>query len=142
MNKPSIDLQKLTQTRVTMPLIFIAALVVFGFRFEGITVNYLGDFFVSKVVAEEQYKEITRQVSANAKLIKGHIRTMELNDNAKETKNAQNQIYNLELYVAANGENDLTRTRQRDLQHELDKLGRVRACIIRNDPDENCKAII
>lgn len=137
-----IDVQKLTQRKVTVPLIMIVALVVLGWRADNLTVSYLSQFFLEKAVAEEQYKEITTQVAANATLISGHIRTYELNENARDTNRVQDAIYDLELYVSANGENQLTRTRKRDLNTTLARLGRVRACIIRNDSNENCASII
>ncbi len=93
-------------------------------------------------VAEEQYKEITEQLAANTTLITGHIRTYELNENAKDTRRAKDHMYDLDLYIAANGENQLTRTRKRELDAEVSRLKRVRACIVRNDPNENCAAVI
>ncbi len=116
--------------------------MVFAWKADKLTVDYLDDFFMTKAVAEEQFESINKQLGANATLISGHIRTYELNENAKSSQLVQDQIYELQLYIAANGENDLTRTRKRDLAASLGRLGRVRACIIRNDDDENCDAII
>lgn len=140
-DKP-IDVQKLTQRKVTVPLIMVVGLVVIGFKADNITVAYLDDFFIRKAVAEEQYEEIKEQVAANATLITGHIRTYELNENADRSQTVQDKLYDLELYVAANGENELTRSRERDLRAELARLGRIRACIVRNEPDEECSEII
>lgn len=142
MSGKPINIETFKQTKVTLPLIMVIGLIVLGFKADNLTVSYLGEFFLTKAVAEEQYEQITEQLTANTKLITGHIRTYELNENAKETKGVQDQLYNLELYVAANGENDLTRTRKRDLSADLNRLGRVRACIVRNDADENCASII
>jgi len=142
MPRKPLDIEKLTQRKVTVPVIMIIGLVVLGWKFDGLTVDYLDDFFMTKAVAEEQFKVISEQVGANAMLISGHIRTYELNENAKNHQLVQDQIYELQLYVSANGENDLTRTRQRDLDASLARLGRVRNCIVRNDDEENCDAII
>lgn len=142
MPRKPIDIEKFTQRKVTVPVIMVIGLVVLGWKFDGLTVDYLDDFFMTKAVAEEQFKVISEAVGANATLISGHIRTYELNENAKNHQLVQDQIYELQLYVSANGENDLTRTRQRDLDASLSRLGRVRACIVRNDDAENCDAII
>ena len=142
MPRKPLDIEKLTQRKVTVPVIMVIGLVVLGWKFDGMTVDYLDDFFMTKAVAEEQFKVISEQVGANATLISGHIRTYELNENAKNHQLVQDQIYELQLYVSANGENDLTRTRQRDLDASLARLGRVRNCIVRNDDEENCDAII
>lgn len=141
MAKP-IDIQKLTQRKVTVPIIMIVALAVFVYRADNLTVGYLSEFFLEKAVAENQYKEITGQLAANTILITGHIRTYELNENAKETRRVKDHMYDLDLYIAANGENELTRTRVHELDEELDRLERVRKCIVRNDPNENCAAVI
>lgn len=147
----TIDYSKLKETKVTLPIIGIIALLVFGWKFDGITVGYLGQFFLSKALAEEQYTVITKQVTETRTLIVTHLNEYKLNENAKSTANTADQLYNLELYVAANGASDLTANRQRDLANTLARLGRQRACIIRNavasqsaDPitPENCDAII
>ena len=137
-----IDVQKLTQRKVTVPAIMIVGLVVLGFKADNLTIGYLDNFFVTDVVAEELYDGLTEQVAANTTLLTGHIRTYELNENAKDTRRAQDQLYDLELYVAANGTNDLATQRKRDLDRELSRLTRVRACIVRHDPNVNCAAVI
>jgi len=142
MARKPIDIEKFTQRKVTVPVIMVLGLMVFAWKADNLTVDYLDDFFMTKVLAEEQFKSISDQVGANATLISGHIRTYELNENAKSSQLVQDQIYELQLYIAANGENDLTRTRQRALDISLARLGRVRACIVRNTDDENCTAII
>ena len=147
----TIDYSKLKETKVTLPLIGVLALLWFGWKFDGITVDYLDEFFLSKSLAEEQYTVITKQTTETRVLIVTHINEYKLNENAKSTANAADQLYNLELYVAANGASDLTTNRQRDLANTLARLGRQRACIIRNastrqlsdpPPPENCDAII
>ncbi len=147
----TIDYSKLKETKVTLPIIGVIGLLVFGWKFDGITVGYLEQFFLSKAVAEEQYTVITKQVTETRVLIVTHLNEYKLNENAKATANTSDQLYNLELFVSANGASDLTVNRQRDLANTLSKLGRQRACIIRNavasqnaDPPapENCDAII
>jgi hypothetical protein len=142
MARKPIDVEALTQRKVTVPLVLIVGLVVLGFKADNLTVGYLGEFFLEKAVAEEQYKQITEAVASNAKLITGHIRTYELNENARDTRRVQEKLSDLDLYVAANGSNEIVTVRRAELQTELGRLGRVRACIIRNANDENCASII
>lgn len=142
-----IDYSKLKETKVTLPILAVVGLVVLGWKFDGITVDYLDEFFMSRAHAEEQFTVISEQTTETRTLIVTHINEYKLNENAKATANASDQLYNLQLYVAANGASELTNNRQRDLANTLAKLGRVRACIIRNavpddDPPENCDAII
>ena len=84
MTGKAIDVQKLTQRRITMPAILVVGLVVLGWRADSLTVDYLDDFFITRAVAEEQYEGISKQVAQNATLITGHIRTYELNENARD----------------------------------------------------------
>ena len=137
-----LDIEKLTRRKVTVPLVMVVGLVILGFKADNLTVGYLEEFFVRKAEAEEHYYEISEQLAANTKLITQHIRTYELNENAKDTTRVQDQIYDLELYVAANGLNELAQQRKRDLTASLARLTRVRSCILRNVPNENCTAII
>ena len=125
-----------------MPVIMIAGLITFVWRLDNITIDYLDDFFITVAVAEELYGGLTEQVAANTTLLTGHSRTYELNENAKDTRRVTDQLYDLELYVAVNGTSELATKRKRNLDHEVTRLERVRACILRNDPNENCAAVI
>ena len=140
MAKP-INIESLTQRRVTMPAILIVGLVVLGFRANNLTVGYLDEFFVTRAEADEHAEQITAQVAQTSKLLKSHIDEYQLNENAKAIRSIEDKLYELELFVEANEASDLTRNRQRDLSAELSRLGRVRACILRGNPNENCSAI-
>ena len=143
-----IVIDQLTKTKVTVPLIVLVFCVYVGWKADSFTVDYLDDFFITKAVAEEQYTVIQESVKENRTLIVSHIQTYELNENARETQGVADQLYELELYVAANGANDLTNRRQQELTARLQRLSRIRACIIRNsrleddDEPENCAAIL
>ena len=139
--KKAIDFETLKSTKVTVPVIALIGIAIVGFRINGWTVDYLSDFFVTKAVAEEQFQALTEAVEDNATLISSHIQTYELNENAKQITRTEDRIYELELFISANGESELTQGRMRSLRAELAKLGRVRACIIRNDKSEDCGAI-
>lgn len=144
-----IDYSKLTQRKVTIPIVALVGFLWVGFNAKDLTVGALSELFIAKAEAEEQFKVITTQVTETRVLIVTHINEYKLNENGKETRGVTNQIYNLELYVAANGESQLTRDRQRDLANQLARLARVRACVVRNAgihdairKPENCDAII
>lgn len=147
MTTKPIDVEKLTQRKVTIPLIMIAGLFVMGWRMDGITVDYLDDFFILKAEAGEQFEKISKQVEQNTLIIVAHVGEYKLNENASQIAIIENQIYELEFHVAENGESDLTRQRRQDLTSRLARLGRVRQCIVRNqhrsenETSENCDAI-
>ncbi len=54
-DKP-LDLEKLKQKRITLPLIMLLGFVLLGYKADGITVDYLGEFFIEKAEAEETTK--------------------------------------------------------------------------------------
>ena len=137
-----IDYEKLTQRRVTVPAIMLLGIAVLGWRAESITVDFLDDYFITRAEAGESAELITAQVAQTSKLLVSHISEYQLNENAKAIRQTEDAIYNLELYVAANSESQLTRDRMRELRADLGRLGRVRACIVRDEVDENCSAIL
>jgi hypothetical protein len=144
----TLDYSKLRETKVTIPFVALLGFIWLGFNAKDLTVSALSNFFLSKADAQEQYKIVTEQVTKTRTLIVTHINEYKINENGKETRSIANEMYNLELYVAANGDSQLTRDRKRDLANQLARLGRVRACVIRNaqiqngnrEP-ENCDAI-
>lgn len=145
-----LDYSKLKETKITIPVVVLLGMLWVGFNAKSLTVGTLSDFFVTKASAEEQYTVLSEQLIETRTLVVTHIKEYKLNENARETQSVTNQMYNLELYVAANGESELTRTRLLDLQHQMQTLTRVRACVLRNaqipedstrEP-ENCDAIV
>jgi hypothetical protein len=146
MTRP-IDVEKLTQRKVTVPLVLLGGILVLGWRADGLTVDYLDDFFITKAVAEEQFEQISKQVETNTDLIVQHVGEYKLNENASRMSRIESQLYDLEFHVEQNGETELTRDRKKALTSELQRLGRVRSCIVRNQHKsegelvENCDAI-
>ena len=137
-----VDWEKATRTKVTLPIIAVIALVVLGWRIDNWTVDYLSEFFITRAEATDQYETVTTQVAANAGLIKSHINEYQLNENAKALSRVADHIYDIKSFISVNGDSQLTRDRERDLNKEKDRLDRVRRCIIRDDKDENCSAIL
>jgi Tfp pilus assembly protein PilW len=142
-----IDIEKLTQRKVTVPLIMVVGLVVLGFKADNLTVDYLDDFFIKKAEAAEQFEQIATKVEKNADLIEAHIDEYKLNENARQISSVEDQIYEVEYHEQVEGESDITRDRKRQLRAQLARLQRVRACIIRNqhtgedEAPENCEAL-
>lgn len=142
-----IDVQKLTQRKVTIPLIMVVGILILGWRADGITVDYLDDFFILKSEASEQFEKISEQVKQNSELIIQHVGEYKLNENAKAMSRIQDALFELKFHVTENGESNLTRERKRSLDSQLARLGRVRACIVSNqhisddEPTTNCDAI-
>lgn len=150
MSGKPLDYSKLKDTKITIPLVAVLGFLWLGFNAKSLTVGALSEFFLAKAEAEEQFIVVTEQVTETRTLIVTHINEYKLNENAKATRVAADQMYNLELYIAANDESQLTADRKRALANQLATLSRQRACIIRNatmqDDDErtpeNCDAII
>lgn len=137
-----LDYEKLTRRKVTVPIVLLIGILLLGWRMESLTVAFFADHFITRVEAAEQTEQITSQVAATSRILEAHISEYKLNENAREIRDTEDAIYNLELYIAANQESRLTRDRMRDLQADLSKLGRVRKCIVRDAPGETCSAIL
>lgn len=148
MSTRPIDVQRLTQSKVTVPVVMLLGILVLGWRMGGVTVDYLDDFFVLKADAAEQYEGISGQVRENQALLVSHVSEYKLNENAKALRAAQDALFELEFHVEQNGVSDLTRSRKRSLNGTVARLGRVRNCIVTNqhlsegEPVINCDAII
>lgn len=147
MTTKSIDYEKLTKTKVTLPAITLLGFVLIGINLNGWSVDYFGEWFITKAEASEQFEQISKQVADNQALIVSHVGEYKLNENAKGMARIQDALFELEFHVAENGETDLTRDRKRSLDTQLARLGRMRACIVRNqhlsddEVAENCDAI-
>lgn len=143
------DYKKLKETKITIPVVVLIGMLWVGFNAKSLTVGTMSEFFVPRAEAEEQYTVLSKQLIETRTLVVTHIKEYKLNENARETQSVANEMYNLELYEAANGESQLTLDRKRDLEHQMQRLNRMRACVLRNAqiPEdsarkhENCDAI-
>jgi len=143
----TLDYSKLKEAKITIPVVVLLGLFWVGFNAKAITVDALGEFFIHKAAAEDQYQQLAAKIETNQTVIVSHIQEYKLNENARETRAITNELYNLELFESANGVSQLTQDRKRQLTEQLQTLARKRACVIRNAnlPEgrtpENCDAI-
>ena len=128
----TLNLAKLGETKVTVPLILIAAVALIGFRAQSFTVDVLDEFFFSEAQGQELAQAVEKQgIMLYEYIAKSEIR--EVNDAMREVNE---QITETQLWIAANGTNPIATARLGDLVQRRDELKDTKACLL-NDNIEN-----
>ncbi len=128
----TLNLAKLSETKVTVPLILIVAVALIGFRAQSFTVDVLDEFFFSEAQGQELAQAVEKQgIMLYEYIAKSEIR--EVNDAMREVNE---QITETQLWIAANGTNPIATARLGDLVQRRDELKDTKACLL-NDNIEN-----
>ncbi len=128
----TLNLAKLGETKVTVPLILIAAVALIGFKAQSFTVDVLDEFFFSEAQGQELAQAVEKQgIMLYEYIAKSEIR--EVNDAMREVNE---QITETQLWIAANGTNPIATARLGDLVQRRDELKDTKACLL-NDNIEN-----
>lgn len=128
----AMNLSKLGETKVTVPLILIVAVAVIGFRAQSFTVKVLDEFFFS----EAQGQELAEAVQENTEVLYKYIAKSEIRDLNNEIQAVGEQITETQLWIAANGTNDIATARLSDLVQRRDDLRETKACLLDDDIDD------
>ncbi len=122
----AINLAKLGETKVTVPLILIAAVAVGGYKAESFTVEVLDEFFFTDVAASE----LAKAVEDNTTVLYSYIQQQEIRDVNADIVLVANQIQETQLWIAANGENPIATARLGDLVTRQRQLNDKKACLL------------
>jgi len=128
----AMNLSKLGETKVTVPVILIVAVAVIGFRAQSFTVKVLDEFFFS----EAQGQELAEAVQENTEVLYKFISKSEIRDLNNEIQAVTEQITETQLWIAANGSNDIATARLQDLVSRRDDLTETKACLLDDDIDD------
>ncbi len=128
----AMNLSKLGETKVTVPVILIVAVAVIGFRAQSFTVKVLDEFFFS----EAQGQELAEAVQENTEVLYKYIAKSEIRDLNNEIQAVGEQITETQLWIAANGTNDIATARLSDLVQRRDDLKETKACLLDDDIDD------
>lgn len=123
---PAPDFSKLGETKITVPLILLAALVAFGWKARDFTVEGLDEFFFS----EAQGQELAEAVKQNTIVLTDYIRRQEIRDVNDQLEQIGSQITETQLWIAANGENPIATARLGDLVQRRSELQEKKACLL------------
>jgi len=122
----AINLAKLGETKVTVPLILIAAVAVAAYKAQSFTVEVLDEFFFTDVAAAE----LADAVQANTEVLYSYIQKQEIRDVNEQIVLVANQIQETQLWIAANGENPIATARLRDLVARQRQLDDKKDCLL------------
>lgn len=122
----AINLAKLGETKVTVPLILIAAVAVAAYKAESFTVEVLDEFFFTDVAASE----LAKAVEENTDVLYSYIQQQEIRDVNADIVLVANQIQETQLWIAANGENPIATARLGDLVARQRQLQDKKACLL------------
>ncbi len=131
-----LNLAKLGETKVTVPLILIAAVALIGFKAQSFTVNVLDEFFFS----EAQGEELADAVQENTEVLYKYIAKAEIREVNDEIREVNAQVTETQLWIAANGTNQIATARLSDLVQRRDELIDTKSCLLNDNIDDkdNC----
>jgi hypothetical protein len=122
----ALNLAKLGETKVTVPLILIAAVALIGFKAQSFTVEVLDEFFFTDAAAAE----LADAVQANTEVLYSYIQKQEIRDVNEQIVLVANQIQETQLWIAANGQNPIATARLQDLVARQRLLDDKKDCLL------------
>lgn len=121
-----IDVKKLGETRVTVPLALLAGLFWLGLNARELTIGSLDQVFFTDAAAGE----LTKAVERNTDALTAFIRRQEIRDVNEQLDDVAAQITATELWIAANGANAIASARMVELINRKSKLEEKRSCLL------------
>ena len=122
----AINLSKLSETKVTVPLIMILAVAVGAYKAQDFTIDVLDEFFFTDAAAAE----LADAVQANTEVLYSYIKKQEIRDVKEQIVLVANQIQETQLWIAANGENPIATARLSDLVARQRQLDDKKDCLL------------
>ncbi len=122
----AINLSKLSETKVTVPLIMILAVAVGAYKAQDFTIDVLDEFFFTDAAAAE----LADAVQANTEVLYSYIKKQEIRDVKEQIVLVANQIQETNLWIAANGENPIATARLSDLVARQRQLDDKKDCLL------------
>lgn len=122
----AINLSKLSETKVTVPLIMILAVAVGAYKAQDFTIDVLDEFFFTDAAAAE----LADAVQANTEVLYSYIKKQEIRDVKEQIVLVANQIQETNLWIAANGENPIATARLSDLVARQRQLDDQKDCLL------------
>ena len=122
----AINLSKLSETKVTVPLIMILAVAVGAYKAQDFTIDVLDEFFFTDAAAAE----LADAVQANTEVLYSYIKKHENRDVKEQIVLVANQIQETNLWIEANGENPIATARLSDLVARQRQLDDKKDCLL------------
>jgi len=100
--------------------------VVIGWQAKDFTISGLDQFFVS----EAEGSEIVEQLEDIGKSLESYISKSEIREINHQIQEVNAQVTETQLYIAANGNNDIATVRLTELVQRRDELRETKACLL------------
>lgn len=130
------DLANWRKSKVTVSLgtIAVCALLLWGAH--EYTVYHLDGVFMSAAQAEsltEKVEQALQKSTENSEQLLKFVHRIELSDAREQLDNLRGQLQETELWEAANGENEISQARKRDLRQRIDRQEDKVDCLERGE---------
>lgn len=124
----TIDLSDLKKAKVTIPVTLIIVLAIAGYKaFFGVLEWHSVSF-----MSTAQGADIAQQLN-------GHLLDYKMDGVLRRIESTEDKLSDLTLWESANGANDFTRDRKRELSRRLSALSSYRDCIVNGG--SNCDSL-
>lgn len=124
-----IKLDSLKEMKFTVPVTLLVGLLVIGWQAKDFSIGVLDEFFVS----EAEGSEMVEQIEELNDTIVGYISKSEIREINNLIQEANAQITETQLWIAANGSNAIATARLGDLVQRRDNLRETKACLLDDD---------
>ena len=121
-----INLSSLKEMKFTVPVSLLIGLFVIGWQAKDFTIAGLDEFFVSEAEGSQMVEQIEE---LNDNLTK-YISKSEIREINNELQAVKEQITETQLWIAANGGNDIATARLGELVQRRDSLNATKSCLL------------
>jgi len=131
-----MNFSKLGEQKITVPAILLVFLVYIGWNARDFTIGGLDEFFIS----EAEGGQMVEQLEEIGKKLDTYVSKSEIREVNHTMEEVESQITETQLWIAANGGNDIATARLADLIKRRDMLKERKACLLDDDIEnkENC----
>jgi hypothetical protein len=124
-----IKLDSLKEMKFTVPVSLLIGLFVIGWQAKDFTIEGLDAFFIS----EAEGTEIVEQLDKISDSLDSYISKSEIREINHQIQEVNAQVTETQLYIAANGNNDIATARLQDLVARRDALRETKDCLLDED---------
>lgn len=127
-----IKLESLKEMKFTVPVTLLIGLFVIGWQAKDFTIEGLDDYFISEAEGGEMTQQIEQlNVNLTKYIEKSEIRA--INDDIGAVND---QVTETQLWIAANGENQIATARLGDLVKRRDSLKETKECLLNDNIED------
>lgn len=120
------NLGKLGEQKVTVPIAVLIGLIWVGWNAKDFTVEGLDEFFMS----EAQGEELGKKIDETNRLLVSYIARQDIKEINAEIRAIGDQITETQLWISANGANDIATARLTALVRRRDQLQDQKECLL------------